>query len=347
MKREKLTNEQISAFCLEFSMLLHAGVAVGDGAALLAEESAAPEDRVMLEQMAREMDGGAPLSAALRYSGRFPDYVPGLVEVGEHAGRTEEALASLSAYYDERCRMERRVRSALLYPAVMLLLMLVVIVVLLTKVLPVFDDVYASLGGEMTGMAGGLLTLGRVLDGALPGLCALLALCALALAVFSLSGSVRAGAAGWWCRRRGDRGVLRKMNTARFAQALAMGLGSGLPWEEALSLAPNLQGECAGKERYQDCLTRLERGEELSGALRESGVLPPAACRLLALGQRSGSGDTVMAEAARRLSEESEAALEARVNRVEPALVLVTSLLVGVILLSVMLPMMNIMAAVG
>lgn len=112
MKREKLTNEQISAFCLEFSMLLHAGVAVGDGAALLAEESAAPEDRVMLEQMAREMDGGAPLSAALRYSGRFPDYVPGLVEVGEHAGRTEEALASLSAYYDERCRMERRVRSA-------------------------------------------------------------------------------------------------------------------------------------------------------------------------------------------------------------------------------------------
>jgi type IV pilus assembly protein PilC len=76
-------------------------------------------------------------------------------------------------------------------------------------------------------------------------------------------------------------------------------------------------------------------------------VLPAAACRLLALGQRSGTGDAVMEEVARRLTQESELAVEARVSRVEPTLVLVTSLLVGAILLSVMLPLMNIMAAIG
>ena len=76
-------------------------------------------------------------------------------------------------------------------------------------------------------------------------------------------------------------------------------------------------------------------------------MLPKASCRLVALGQRSGTGDTVMEEVARRLSEESEYALETRVGQVEPALVLVTSLLVGAILLSVMLPLMNIMTAIG
>ena len=104
----------------------------------------------MLSAMAEQVDGGKTLSTALRESGVFPVYVCGLVEVGERTGRTEEALAALSRYYEERVRIGRRVRSALLYPAVMLALMLVVIGVLLVKVLPIFDDVYASLGGRLT-----------------------------------------------------------------------------------------------------------------------------------------------------------------------------------------------------
>ena len=87
--------------------------------------------------------------------------------------------------------------------------------------------------------------------------------------------------------------------------------------------------------------------EELAQAVRQSEVLPPAECRLLALGLRSGSGDRVMEDIARRLGQAGEDALEDRVSRVEPALVGVTSVLVGVILLSVMLPLMHIMSAIG
>ena len=306
------------------------------------------DDRAWLEEMARQVDDGASLAAALGGSGRFPDYVSGLLEMGERSGRTEEALRSLSVYYEERSRMERRLRSALLYPAVMLILMLAVIVILLAKVLPVFDEVYASLGGQLTGVAGGLLSLGRALDAAMPVLCALLVLIVAFLGAFAAVPSFRARIMGLWRRTRGDKGLSRMMSTARFAQALAMGLGSGLPLEEALGLAGQLQKDIpAAQARCQDCMQRLERGEDLAAAMSASGVLPGASCRLVALGQRSGTGDTVMEEVARRLSEESEYALEARVGQVEPALVLVTSLLVGAILLSVMLPLMNIMTAIG
>ena len=84
--------------------------------------------------------------------------------MGERSGRPEESLRALSHYYEGRERLCRRIRGALLYPAVLLILMLVVIVVLLAKVLPVFNEVFVSLGGTLAGVAGGLLTLGRALN---------------------------------------------------------------------------------------------------------------------------------------------------------------------------------------
>ncbi|MBD5118185.1 MAG: type II secretion system F family protein [Clostridiales bacterium] len=347
MKHNSISHGELSSLCLELSMLFHSGVGTGDALTLLAEESD-PAYQAMLTDMADRVDLGSTLSAAMRETGRFPAYVCGLLEVGERAGRTEEALAALARYYERRARLDRRIKSALLYPAVMLLLMLVVIGVLLMRVLPIFDDVYASLGGRLTGVAGGLLALGRWLDGAMPVLWVLMAAATVFLAAFAAVPSFREKLTALWRGSRGDKGVARKMNDARLAQALSMGMASGMPVEEALELASGLLDDVPQtKERCLDCRARLEQGERLAAAMRESSLLPSRACRLLELGQRSGTGDAAMEKIADDLSEESEAALEDRVSRVEPALVLVCSILVGLILLSVMLPLMHIMSAIG
>lgn len=340
--RKRVTNEEISALCLELSLLLHAGVSLGDALTLLSKE----EENPLLSGLAERVDMGAPLSEALRESGAFPTYVSGLVETGERTGRTEQALGALSRYYEERTRMGRRVRSALLYPAVLLGLMLVVIGVLLVKVLPIFDEVYASLGSGLSGAAGGLLALGRWLEGAMPLLWAVLAVLAALAALCAVWEPARSGLPALWRRLSGDRGVTRKLDDARLAQALAMGMAGGLPLEEALELAAGLL-ESGSEARCRDCQSRLAQGESLGTALGKSGVLPARSCRLLELGQRGGAGDAAMERIAQDLMEEGERALEALVGRVEPALVLVCSLLVGLILLSVMLPLMNIMAAIG
>lgn len=345
--KKAITNEEISSLCLELSLLLHAGVGAGDALSLLAEESD-PEYREMLSAMSQQVYAGSPLSDALRKTERFPAYVCGLVEMGEQTGRTEEALSALSRYYEDRLRMNRRVRSALLYPAVMLVLMLVVIAVLLVKVLPIFDDVYASLGGQLNGVAGGLLTLGRWLDGVMPVLWVLLALAAVFLAAFAAIDSMRSKVLSIWRNGRGDKGIANKMNTARIAQALTMGISSGMPLEEAITLAAGLMDDVpAAKSRCTNCCERLENGETLSSALKGSKLLPTSQCRLLELGQQSGAADASMDKITRDLTEESETALEDMVGRVEPALVLVCSILVGLILLSVMLPLMHIMSAIG
>lgn len=342
MKRT-LSYGEIAEVSLELSLLLHAGVGTGDALYLLGEDS---PHKKLLSAMADEVDGGAALASAMRGSAAFPTYACGLVEVGERTGRTEEALAALSRYYEDRVRMDRRVRSALLYPAVMLALMLVVIGVLLVKVLPIFDDVYASLGTRLTGVAAGLLTMGRWLEGALPVFWAVLAALVLIGFLFTAVGPLRRSLVSFWQRGHGDRGVSRKLNNARLAQAMAMGMASGLPLEEALGLSAGLV-DGGAKRRCEDCRKRLDNGEALSAALKASGLLPASQSRLLELGQRGGAGDASMEKIARDLSEEGEAALDAAVSRVEPALVLLCSVLVGLILLSVMLPLMHIMSAIG
>lgn len=343
-----ISSTAIADLCQQLALLLKAGVSLADGLFLLADEESDPQIRSILSAAAKQMDQGAYLSAALEVAGGFPAHVIGLLQVGEQAGRIEETLLALSRYYEDRARMNRQLRSALTYPAVLILMMLAVIVVLLSQVLPVFDDIYASLGGRLTGIAGGLLALGDGLRRSLPFLGVLLGVVVIAVLAFSLVPSLRQRFLQLWQRHFGDRGISRKMNDARFAQALSMAFSSGLPLEESISMASTLLADCpAAIRRSTDCQDRLAAGEELATALSQSAMLPPSACRMLTLGLRAGTGDTTMEEIARRLSEEAEEALQAKVALVEPALVLITSLLVGAILLAVMLPLMHIMKAIG
>lgn len=348
MKKKKLlTSDEISSLCLELALLTHSGLGIGDGIHLLAED-ASGEPRDFLTALAETVDGGSPLSEAMRKSGGFPDYVCSLTAVGEQSGRPEEALRALSDYYEAQARLETRMRDALLYPASLLLLMLVVIAVLLIRVLPVFNEVFAALGGRMTGLAGGLLALGRAMDRALPLLWVILAVCVAFMTLFGASASFRASLFARRESRGGDRGISGTLFRTHFAQALAMGMQSGLPMEDALELAASFQkNNSAAALHCHDCRSRLDQGAGLAEALRDSQLLPAAYCRMLALGIRSGSGDSVMREIAGRMEEQCDDAINARVSRVEPAMVIATSVLVGVILLSVMLPLMNIMSAIG
>ena len=179
MKSLELSNLEIAYLCRELALLLHAGIGEANALYLLMEETDDKQMQTLLNTMARQMDEGCFLSEAFRQAGCFPAYITGLLQVGEAAGRTEEALNALYAYYENKEQMERQIISAMTYPAILLVLMLIVIVILLSRVLPVFNDIYASLGGQLSGVAGGLLLLGQILDRGMPALFGILAAAAL------------------------------------------------------------------------------------------------------------------------------------------------------------------------
>lgn len=348
MKQLRLTNEDMALVCRTLAQLYHAGIGVGDAFALMAEDEPAREYKLLLSDMSRRADEGCGLSEIFESAGCFPGYLCALLAVGERVGRTEESLDALAVYYEGRARMERRIRTALLYPAVLLVVLFAVVFILLVWVLPVFNDVYARLGSGLSGFAGGLLAMGALLRRALPVIFVLLGIVIAAAALLAAAPALRDKLGAKWRRLRSDRGLYRAVNTARFAQALAMGLGSGMTEAEAVDMATGLTGGGDSfRKRCAECLELVEKGESLGSALGRTEMLRRADCRLLEAGVRSGGIDKIMADIAARLLEESEEALERKVGRIEPALVVVISAMVGAILLSVMLPLMHIMNAIG
>ena len=138
-----------------------------------------------------------------------------------------------------------------------------------------------------------------------------------------------------WQALVGDLGVGRKIQDARFAEAMALGLSSGMDMDACFSLAAELLEDVPkAAQRCLRCKKLMDEGKDLAEAMKQTGMLPAASCRMLVLGMRSGAGDDAMA-------------VRVRIAGIEPALVVITSLMVGAILLSVMLPLMNIMKAIG
>ena len=215
-------------------------------------------------------------------------------------------------------------------------------------VIPTFESVYASLGGTMTGAAGVLLAIGVWLRKWIWVMFIPVGIILLFALLFAINETVREKTVRFLKKSGGDRGVLRKENDAAIARVMAMGLGSGLLLEDAMELAGKVMEDVPrAKKRCLKCKEMLVGGVPLAEALRNSEILPQSACRLLSVGMQGGNGDVVMREIADRLSEEAETAIANKVDKIEPALVLTVSLLVGVVLLLVMMPLMNIMETIG
>lgn len=343
-----LSNEYVSAFCLEFSLLLHSGIGVEDGLYLLAEDEDNKQNKKMYKAMAEELADGKTFSQVIEKTGVFPKYVSDMIATGENTGRLEQSFKSLASYYDRQVQINSQIKSALLYPLILMLLMFVIIIVLLVKVLPIFDQVYSQLGGSMTGAAKVLLDIGQYIKQLLPVILVIVGIVATLVAIIALTQSTRLFVLKLYKKWFGNHGITKKISDSRFASSMAMGMQSGLNTEEAFRNAMNFHGGSkAVKKRYENCLNMLESGEPLAKCFKDNHIFETSFCRILDLGAKSGTADDAMEEIARRLDDKVQREIEKKVGRIEPTIVIVTSVLVGIILVAVMLPLINIMSSIG
>ena len=343
MKRKQLTNEQVGTFALAMSHLLRGGISMADAMVLLRQDEKDPRLCALWDAMARELDAGCSLGEALTHSGGFPLYVCTLTTVGEKTGKVQETLDALARYYRDRAKLERQMRNALLYPAVLLAVLLGVVMALLVWVLPVFDAVYAQLGGGLTGFSQGLLQLGRSIKRMLPWLTGILAVLSVTFALPGVCDRI----ADFARKRLGDRGIWRKIATARFIQALWLCTSSGMTVSAGMELAASLGEASAFYHCCRHCVEAAAGGASLSQALRTGKILSASHCRLLEAGERGGRSEQVLEMLSQELLETGEEDLVRVVSRVEPVMVTVCSVLIGLVLLSVLMPLLHIMTAMG
>ncbi len=348
MRKKELQPRYLSALCLELATLLQAGISINEGLYMLYTDDDSPRSKALLQGLYEDMESGENLAGAVEHSGAFPAYMTAMLRLGERTGRMEETLRALSAYYDQREQLRSSLRSAVAYPMLLLLLMGAVVVLLVTRVLPVFQDVFAQLGAQMSPFATALMHFGQGLSGAAVYILAVLGLLVLvALLLFAIP-TLRSRTGRFFRWHFGGRGIAGRRAAADFASAMAAGMASGLDVEEALELAGQVSGGSKQmQQKLTGCRTALDSGESLEQALAGSGIFSHRDSRMLSLGIRAGAGDSVMQQLAARSQIRVQAQTEAAMGRIEPAIVILLSVLVGGVLLSVMLPLLGILSVIA
>lgn len=343
--QKPLSNTEIYSFCNQMALILKSGISSIEGISIMLEESENASEKAILQTIYDSFIESGNFANSLECAGVFPSYMLHMVEIGEQTGRLDNVMQSLSAHYEREESIATAIKNAVTYPLIMITMMAVVVLVLITKVMPIFNQVFAQLGQEMTGFSKALLSIGSVINSYSIVLITLLVIIVGCTLFFSKTAGGKKVFRTWSSHLGFFRKTYDKISSCRFADCMALTLGSGFNPEYCMELASGLIEDSNFQEKINHCLTRMSEGCEFSAALIQTGIFSGVYGRMISLASRTGGIDNVMQEIAEKYEEEIDSGLFRLISVLEPALVIFLSVIVGIILLSVMLPLMGIMSS--
>ena len=346
-KPNLLSNAEIASFCRQTALIIKAGITPAEGMEILQHDTVNKEGKELLSEIALSCRQGNPFYQALQHTGLFPDYVINLIALGEESGNTDDVLVSLAQYYEREENISESIKSAVTYPLIMIAMMFLVIVVLIVKVLPIFKQVFAQLGTQMSPFASSLLSAGNTLSKYSMVITVIfLLLMGLFIAAYK-STAGRAKITRFLTRFPLTRGFYEKVAAGRFAGGMYLAFTSGMDTYRSLDMISVIVENDEMRRKINLCKEEIEKESNLPEALSRSGIFSNLYSRMIAVGFRSGSVDQVMKQISQNYEEETEKQLNHIISIIEPTLVIILSLVVGMILMSVLLPLMGIMSSIG
>lgn len=346
MKR-LLTNLELSIFSRQLALVLHSGISLSDGLLLLQEDCSEQGFAELFHRLCDTLELTGDFSEALSEAGCFPDYFIRMVKIGECSGTMEDILQSLSDYYQRQDTLLGSLRDALIYPLILLGMLTAVLAVLIRQVMPVFADVFRQLGLNLSGMAQSVFQISDLLQ----RFSAIFLCFLIAAALFTFyalhSARLKASLPSFLRRLPFIKTILLQMARARFAHALALTLHSGLAMDEGFSLAAMLTQEQLPAKQLALAEELLAQGNDLGSVLKESGIFSGLDASMIAVGFRTGTAETILLRIFHSSQQEAEETIQRTIGLVEPTLTAVLSIFTGMILISVMLPLLSVMSGIG
>lgn len=343
--QKPLSNTELYSFCNQMALILKSGISSIEGISIMLEESEDASERAILQTIYDALIQSGNFADSLESADVFPSYMLHMIQIGEQTGKLDNVMRSLSEHYEREENIAKSIKNAVTYPLIMITMMAVIVLILLTKVMPVFNQVFAQLGQEMTGFSKALLSIGSTISNYSVVLIVLLVIIVGTTLFFAKTAYGKNKFRSFSSHFGFFRKIYDRIASCRFADCMALTLGSGFNPEYCMELASNLIEDVDFQEKIKQCLTRMSEGCEFSAALTQTGIFSGVYGRMISLASRTGGMDTVMQEIAEKYEEEIDSRLFRLISILEPTLVIFLSVIVGIILLSVMLPLMGIMSS--
>jgi type IV pilus assembly protein PilC len=338
---KKLKLEQFLIFNQQFVTLIRAGLPILKGLELLSRRVAHPDLRLHIEAVRDRVRQGVLLSKAFEEQAIFPKIYVTSVMAGEKSGALEEVLERYIGYQRVALTVRKKIKASLIYPCVLVSLVAILMTFLTTYVVPKFAELYAGLGATLPIMTQIMLKVGITLRDYLP------------LAVLLVIGVI-AGILAWSRSPKGAR-ILDsvKMNTpllgeiwvkyqvAQFARMLATLLTGGIPLVQALETVGQSFNVHMIREAMQVATKAVSEGRTLSSALATTKIMPDLAVEMVEVGETTGALSQMLNSVAEFFEQDVETSMQAVMALIEPAIMIVVSVVVAFVLISLYMPIFS------
>ena len=340
--------QHLVIYLRQFATLLKAGVSVVESTKILAVQTESKALKKALIDIEQELREGNPLShAAAKHSKIFSPMYINMIKAGEAGGNMDETLERLAEHFEKQYNTRKKIVAALSYPAVIGALAIIVVIFLLVAVVPTFVDMFADFGGELPGITKFVLNASEFMQ-SFWWLIILLSLGITLLIMVLKNNSQTKYYLDYALLRIPVFGkLLQKGAIARFARTLSSLFASSVPILQALSIVERVVENEVLAKVVRESRASLEKGQSLTGPMRNHWAFPPLVTQMISIGEETGSLDAMLSKVADFYEKEVENSTDQLKTLIEPLMIVLLAGLVGTIVVAIMVPMFEIFNQVG
>lgn len=340
----KLTMSEKYMFCNQMAMILESGFSLNQGVTMVYEEMDDKNIKGVLQEVAKYLDEQVSFSEAIDLTKAFDDYMVNLVKVGETSGNLDDVMQSLSEYYARIDDITNKLKQALTYPIILIIMMVVVVGIIVFKVLPIFKDVLNGLGSDLSSYANSFMEFGQIFS--LICFAVLLVLVIVIIAGYLYQRITHVNVLSNVVQKSFlTRKLSRALNKAQITYALSLFISSGYDLQEAMKFVPKLVDDKQLRANLEKCNEDLINGDSFVEVIKKYQIYQGMQLNMVQVGFKTGQVDIIMKQLSNSFQEEVSRAIDQFLNIIEPTIVTLLSLVVGIVLMSVMLPLISIMSS--
>ncbi len=340
---DKISLKEVAIMSRQLATMINAGLSLLRALTILTEQTENKTLQGILGVVRNEVETGTSFSAALaKHPKVFPPLMINMVKAGETGGFLDQTLLSVAKNFEDEVKLKGKIKSAMTYPVVVLVVAILATVGMLLFIVPIFADMFSTLGGELPALTQVLVKMSEFLKVA-----------AIPMVIVII------GLFFWWNRIKHKKsvrekvdpfklkapvfgGLTQKIAVARFTRNLGAMLRAGVPILQALEIVGETSGNMVVEKASQDIIDSVRRGKSLTGPLSEHAVFPPMVVQMMAVGEDTGALDDMLEKIAQFYDAEVEATTEQLTSLIEPLMILVIGGIVGGMVIALYMPIFSI-----
>jgi type IV pilus assembly protein PilC len=342
-KQNKIKLDDLVIFSRQLATMIDAGIPLVQCLGILAEQIEHPGLREVVSAVRQDIVAGISFCDALaKHPQVFSDLFINMVRAGEASGMLADILDRLAAYLEKSASLNRKIKSSLVYPAVVVTIAVGITAVLLLKVVPTFKGIFESLGGKLPLPTVILITISDLFRKAFLLLVGVVVFIGF---LFKKYISTEKG------RYNFDKAKLklpvlgelfRKVALAKFSRTFSTLVKSGVSVLTALEIVATTSGNKVVEEAISACRSSVREGETISRPMTKSGIFPAMVCRMISVGEQTGQLEKMLSKIADFYDEQVDAAVSGLTSMIEPIIIVFLGVVVGGIVIALFLPIFKI-----